>query len=338
MDSDEQYFLAHLLLGQAIGFRERDPDYALQLMERGRALAETLHDPCLTLSYDHWMADLLLFCRNEYARSLDHLIRVIVEARKPQYETCADRVNLYQLLIEAYLFNDPIGYEAEIRETIHITETTMAISNDTWCLLQWCRAYLELAIGDLEAALRHGQIYLARCETNFSDFRLSDAYSFLCETFYRRGEIDLLQAHAEAGESHAKTEQDTQRWHLEFIAWQAYAAQRQGRIVEAQYHFKRALLHLSGLHAPLFMACYDALCDYYEHDHQLEAAQALRDRQLSEALRSDSPYILIECYLRRITLAKKANRPSFADRNAAQAILTRLQKPDPYRQQLTALE
>ncbi|MCU0499502.1 MAG: hypothetical protein MUF87_19300 [Anaerolineae bacterium] len=338
MDLNEQYILASILLQQAISFRERDPDHALQMMERGRVIAETLNDPCLTLSYDHWLADLLLFCRNEYARSLDHLIRVIVEARKPQYENCADRVNLYQLLIEAYLFNDPIGYEREIRETIHATETTMIISEDMWCLLQWCRAYLELAIGDLDAALHAGEIYLARCEKSYSNFRLSDAYSFLCETYYRRGEIDALQAHAEAGETHAHQEQDTQRWHVEFIAWQAYAAQRQGRIADAQQQFKRALLHLSRLHAPLFMAGYDALCDYYTFDHQWDAAQALRDRQLSEAVKSDSPYILIECYLRRIALAKAADRTYHDEWIAAQQILPRLQKPDHYRLLLSKWE
>lgn len=324
---------AYSLLSQSLYIRESDPEQALSLLYQGRKIAEEQRNNCLLMEFDHWIGSVILFNLGKYRQALDIAVRATVEARKPQYHTCSERANIYRLLLDAYLFYDPLGYETEIRETIELMETTMNPHLDLWCLLQWGRALLAIAHEDWDTALNEGMEYFARCETA-SEFRQADAHALLCEIYARRQEWDRVQIYAQAGEAYAYDQNDTICWYLELLAWQAYTSRRNGDEAEAQYHHQQIQRLYRNLRSKPYPAFYDGLSLYYLAADEIDAALSLRDQQLAWVLECESPYILSECRLRRFALLKQVGRDYQAEYEAAVAVASLLVKPDTYQRRL----
>ncbi|MCU0499504.1 MAG: hypothetical protein MUF87_19310 [Anaerolineae bacterium] len=324
---------AYSLLSSGLYIRESDPEQAMSLLYQGRKIAEEQQNHCLLIEFDHWIGSVLLFSLGKYGQALDVAVRATVEARKPQYQTCYERANVYRLLLDAYLFYDLLGYEDEIRETIELMETTMNPHLDLWCLLQWGRALLAIAHEDWDAAVNEGMVYFARCETA-SDFRRADAHALMCEIYARRQEWDRVQIYAQDGEIYANYQNDTICWYLELLAWQATIARRNGDETAAQRHHQQLQSLYHKLRSKPYIAFYDGLSAYYVAGGEMDAAIALRDQQLAWVLECESPYILSECRLRRCALLKQSGRDYQAEHAAALAVATHLIKPDIYQGRL----
>jgi hypothetical protein len=319
---------AYELIDLAIQCRESDPDLAIVYLEQGRPLAEKLDDPCLLMRYDKWMGNVLLYYRGDYRKALDYLVRATVEARKPRYVRCNERNSVLRLLADAYLYQDPIGYADQIRQTNDMMERELNLHHDLWCLVQWARAYLELIRGDLDAALSESMVYMERCEQSYSDFRLADAHALLCEVYFYRGEVDEIRRYAESGEAYAQDRHDTQGWHLEMIAWQAYCAQHRADLVESRRLHQKTLLILARMKATPSIPFYTALCHYHELRGELALALEWRDRQLNEVVNTGSPYVISEVRLERLKLKRQLGLDLAEELAATRTIAAQLIKPD----------
>lgn len=322
----------------AFDLLEVEPERSLVMWKEGLLLAEKLQDPCLILHCKCWICNTLIFYLWRYAEALEIAVHAAVEARKPEYEGC-DRIHLYRVLLDAYLYNDPVGYETDILSTIKYLQTagesTANHPYDLLELLQWARTYVELALDHPDLARTEGLRYLQMCKSNF---RLADAYSILCEIEFWRGDTAALSNYAKLGETHArKSISSTRRWLVEFLAWQAYAARKAGDTTLAAQAYRLLLHENSRLGAIPFPVYFDAICAYHELEGELEEALRIRDRQLVSALASGSPYIEAECRLRRCRLLIKLQHPFGEELQAAQQTATRLRRPDAYLVKLQTL-
>jgi hypothetical protein len=334
-DNDERYRMRNLA-HEAFRYFEVEPGRGMAMLNEGRTLAEKLNESCYVLYYDYWRCDLLLFYLNDPLGALDLSVRTAVEANKPANRHCSDRARVLRVMVDAFLYTDPVGYADKIRENIDFIERETNPDLDTWRILQWQRGYLEMALDDLDAALDASLVYLDRCGN--SDFRLSDAYSLLAEVCYRRGELKACYDYAQLGEIHARrSSTNTKRWLLEFLAWEALCARTFGEEDIAQTKFRLATTQAARLEARPFAAYYDGLCAYHEHAREYEFALKLRDQQLGEVLSSRSPYAEAECRLRRCRLLSGMGKPFDNELSTARETAKRLIAPESFLKKLDLL-
>lgn len=324
------------LISQAFLLFEIEPERALALLQEGRALAALEQDACYTLLYDYWQCDLLAFYLNAYAKALDLAVRAAAEASKPTHLRCPARSHLYRILADVYLFNDPVGYAKDIRETLNYIEHELSPDDDDLALIQWERTALEIALGDYEAAQGAALRYLERSQVSY--FRMADAYATLCDIAYRRGDLDTIHDYALQGELQARMGSGTRRWLLEFTVWKAFCARRAGDEASAQRYYIQAVLLMSRLRAKPFPAFYDALCAFHEVGQAYDMAWNVREQQLQNATAGGSPYMESECRLRRCQLLLKMGQPIDTERAAARSSAQRLLQPAAFLAQLDRLQ
>ncbi|MCU0497706.1 MAG: hypothetical protein MUF87_10175 [Anaerolineae bacterium] len=316
----------HAYLIAAISVRAVDPYRSLALLREGRKMVLEQGDtPCLLMNYERWIVNIEMFYAGDFRAALDTVVRAAVEIRKPRYDHCPERDSILYLLINAYLFFDPVGYEHEIHEALHeFALMESALPTDLWCLVKCVEAYFALHLDRLDDALQLTQVYLGRSEQVKSAFRIVDAYLLLCALYYHRGEHDRIEEAARLGESHALFAPDTQRALAEFAAWQAYTALRRGS-EDASSHYRQALQRFGQLKLYRWFAFYDALSAYHEHLGDFDEALRLRDEELSQAITGNSPYIIARTHLQRLELLRKSGASDTEIATAVHAIRTAAQ-------------
>lgn len=306
MLTENSEWYARQLLYEAQNLTETAPYQARGVFKAGRIFAEQTQIPCLIAEYEYGEGRLLLHYLNDYEEAVHHHMRALLEIRKPQYAGCLASTLVYVQSVISHLYYDPRGYERQIRETTaHLDTMTQTIDTDLWAIVEGTRAYLEVMIQDWDQALVAAQRYLRRCEEANTDYRMLNAHAFLAEVHARRGEWDAMIDHAEQGKSYlTKPAALNPSWQLEVYAWLALGARLRGAQSHADQYMRQALSILAHVESPPLRPFYDAISWYYERGGQWEAALKLRDRQLSEALRGKSPFIVTECYLGRIAILK----------------------------------
>ncbi|MCU0497705.1 MAG: hypothetical protein MUF87_10170 [Anaerolineae bacterium] len=325
--SSDAYVQALSLFDSALYLRESNPIQALNLFKQGRVFAEQVKDPCLLLEYDIWTGIVLLYYRRDYEAALAHIVKLVVEARKPIYDSCKQRTMAYRELIDAYLFYDPIGYRQQVFEATQLTEQDPAISDDSWCLTQRGRCYAYLMAYEYAPALEEGLRYLERCDQISSSFRLADAHNVICRIYAGQADWEQVAHHGALAETYAGLHYDARNWFMESLAWQALAAQPREPQRAASFHH-RVLMQLTQMQGYPSHWFYDALCLYHEANQQWDVALLWRDRQLQEVLDGNSPYLMVECYLRRIALLGQLGRDTSDERTQALQHAQRLTYPE----------
>ncbi len=310
------------LFAQAWDSFELEPHKSVALLNQGRALAVQLTDRCRALFFDYWLCEAYLFYLDNCAAALELAVRCAVELRKPEYEDCPVRARLYRVLVDAYLFTDPIGHAHKIRETIDYMETQLPLDIDTWRLLAARRAQLALAFEQFAEAKELALHYLARSEQ--SSFRLMDAYDLLCRIAYERKDFAAAREYAYIGETYARREKRKGSL-TDYLAWQALFARKAGEEENARRLYRLAAAQFAQLPAKIDFYIYKILVDYHLSGGELELAQRLLDQQLKEVTKYGSPHYLCECYLERCRLLAQTGLPLDAElalaRNAAAQLL-----------------
>ncbi|MEP7289400.1 MAG: hypothetical protein ABI947_26930 [Chloroflexota bacterium] len=291
---------------QAIYLYTTDPDQALAILQQGRGLAAELHEAWWILFYDYQRCDVLLYHKGDQATALDLAVRLAVEVRKPIYTNCPFQTFIYRLLIEAYLYIDPVGYAVKIRESVDYMEANMPLDQDTYRNLEWQRSALALALNQLDEAESAAQRSMARSEGE--PFQVTGAYALLCEVAYRRGDIETLVEYARAAEITARRSNRHNRL-LEFLCWQAYVERKRGNETVAHRLYTQAKLRAARLATKHEYFYYDALCAYHEAGGDLEHTLAARGAELANVISSGNSYEEIRCRIERCRLLKQMGSP-----------------------------
>jgi hypothetical protein len=258
---------------------EHDPAIALSIFDEGMALANALSEPWWWIYYTYWRTEAFVFYIGDLNKGLDNAVRTAVEIRKPEYERFPGIGRVYRVLLDSYVFRDPIGYEDKINETIHTMEHDIPLDLDTRCLLQARRSQMANTLNDYKGAEEKAQVYLSMCQ--HSAFRLMHAYEILCDLAYRRKDYDLALAYA--------TEMDEQSRRCRKKSGTVVSYEVRATIArickneeDALKFYRQKLAHEASLGTKRGSFSYDLMCEFHELAGESDKAWLLRDRQFSE--------------------------------------------------------
>jgi hypothetical protein len=318
---------------EAWGIFETDPHRALALYEEGLQLAEQLQEPCWQIFYKYWRIEAYIFYLCDLREAKRLAVDLAVEARKPVYGHCPVRARIYRILVDSYLFSDPIGYANQIQENLDYLENEVPLDEDTWRLIPGRRSTLAIYLDQFEEAQRHALTYLERSQD--SDFRLSDAYSELSHISFKLGEFDKLFEYAQTGEVHARRI-ERQGSLAELLLWQAVYYQLQDREKEAKRLVQQAQRHISNIARA--EAGFISLAQYYEIGGELEKSLAERAKIIAFSEKCGFEHNAIETRIEYCKLLVKMGLPVEKEAGEARARANQMPRPEHYLKKLDALE
>lgn len=258
---------------------ENDPDLALSILDEGMTLAEGLGEPWWWIYYTYWRTEAFVFYIGDLNKGLDNAVRTAVEIRKPEYSGFPGIGRAYRVLLDSYVFRDPIGYEDKINETIHTMEHDIPLDLDTRCLLQARRSQMANILEQYDSAHEHALIYLRMCE--HSAFRLMHAYEILCDLAYRREDYEQAVAYAIEMDEQSRRCRKKSGTVVSYEV-RATLARIQGNEEEALKFYRQKLAHEALIGTKRGSLSYDLMCRFHELEGDSDKAWALRERQLSE--------------------------------------------------------
>ncbi|HKZ69171.1 MAG TPA: hypothetical protein VJ020_03770, partial [Anaerolineales bacterium] len=267
--------------------------------------------------------------------ALELATRATVEARKPQYNQLPQRICLHEDLIGAYLYSDPAGYAAQLREALDYMEREIGPDYECRLCLKSKQASFAFCLDRIDEAFDLAQNFLAMSQQ--SAHHTASALTHLCEIAYRRQDFKSLSEWAAAGEV-AAHKSGAKRPFVEFLAWQAAAARRKGDDKQAAIFYQSAVAQASQLGAILDTAYYDALIDYHESAGELEPALRLRERELNGLIGKGQTYAECQCRLKRLRLMARLGKPFTGELADAREAASRLRNPAPVLEQLDQID
>lgn len=334
---DQESYQLVALTRQAVPLIRDDPDRALELLEEGRALAESLNEPWFARFYDHWMIQALLFHKRDPNRALPMAEAAVRETAKPEYADFPQRICLREDLISSYLHRDPLGYTSEIEEAIRYMQAEISPA----CACRHCLASLQteflLALGQREAA-EQAALDALRSAWPASDYHHAlAAYASLCQISYERRDWPKLGHWSGAGKTFEGQDVGASSIH-ELLLWQAAALRHSGSldIASREYRRIRALTRRqAAVPSPGF---FDALFAYHEADTDLRPALAACGLELEQL--AGRGEIIRECRvrLRRRFLLTRRGLPVAEEEAAIRSLAALLRDPEPILTQLAQSE
>jgi hypothetical protein len=306
---------------------ETNPQQSLQILYEARDLAEQLHEPCWMLYYDSWLGECLNLYLINFKQGLQHAMKTVVEIRKPEYEKCTMLCRGYRIVIESYIYSDPVGYADKIRELIAYTDNDIPINYDTYCILKKRESELEFALGRIEPAIQAAQAYLQRSSEQLVTFHMAYAYEMLVHYAYLQGNISTAQTLIKVCEAMAR---DNQRRSLVAIAqaWRALFSLMQGQKEDAQTLYRLATSNMSQLGMAVSLSYYEAVCTYNEQSGDIEQSLTVRDNQLQAVSGRGGYYLETEVLLKKARLQGRMGQNVTSTVAQTQHIATHLSKPN----------
>lgn len=314
---------------------EHNPDEALATLDEGLLLAQELNESWWTVFYNYWRTEAFVFYIGDMNKGLDLAVRNAVEVRKPSYLQYPGVGRVYRVLLDAYVFRDPIGYEDKINETIETMENDIPLDSDTRYLLQARRSQMDYIMGRKQSAKEKAQVYLAMCEG--SAFRLMHAYELLCDYAYNEQEYEQALAYA------IEMEEQSRRCGKKsgiVVAYEVRAviARKQGYEDEAREHFRIKLSHESHLGTKRGSFSYDLMCEYHELGGESDKSWALREKQLEEVV--GKGFFYEECWIRlkRCRLLGRMGKPIDDELKETHLAAEKLLKPQLFLEKVKKVE
>lgn len=314
---------------------EHDPDGALAMLDEGMVLAEKMNELWWYAYYMYWRTEAFIFYISDLNQGLDNAVRTTVEVRKPAYERFPAKGRVYRVLLDAYVFRDPIGYEDKIRQTIHSMEHDIPLDMDTRCLLQARRSQMANILGDYDQAEVEAQMYLSMSQ--HSAFRLMHAYEILADLAYRRDNfeqaVEFANAMAEQSRLSFKKSGIVTAYEM-----QATIARILGDEDRAIRYYRQKLAHEAHLGTKRSSLSYDLMCRFHELAGDVDRAWQLRDRQLSEIEGKGFYHSEVWVHIFRCRLLGRMGKPMDAELIGATKSITNLRKSNIFLQKLVRIQ
>ena len=303
---------------------ETQPQQALAMLEKGSQLAHSLSEPWWQAFYEYWRTEAWVFYLRDLNQGLYYAVQNAVECRKPHFDNFPGKGRVYRVLIDAYMFQDPIGYAHKIHEIIQYMQDDIALDTDTVYLLQARRAQMDALFGQIEAAIDKATIYLNMSQ--HSAFRVMHAYEMLCFYAHLQEKYDLAEAYAVEVAENARRCQRKSGLLMSYL-YRALLYRLRGDDKNAGSFYSRYLGVWQQMGIGRSTTSYDWLCAYHEAGGDTETAWALREEQVGALV--DRGFYHDECWcrMRRLQLLGRMGRPQDDEFQQAQQAISRLQKP-----------
>lgn len=306
---------------------EHDPELALATLDEGLEIAEKLHENWWRIYYTYWRTEALIFYIGDLNRGIDNAVRTVVEIRKPEYNRYPGKGRAYRVLLDAYVFRDPIGYEDKIRETIHTMEHDIPLDLDTRCLLQARRSQMSNILEDYADAEQKAQVYLSMCQ--HSAFRLMHAYEILADLAFRCKDYDQALDYATEMDEQSRRSRKKSGTIVSYEI-QATIARIQGDEDSARKFYRQKLAHEASLGTKRGSFSYDLMCQYHELGGLAQEAWNLRERQLSEVVDKGFFHAEVWAHISRCRLLGRMGEPLEDEIRATHKAIDNLLKPDSF--------
>lgn len=258
---------------------EHNPDAALAMLDEGLLLADSLSEPWWQIYYTYWRTEAYVFYIGDLNKGLDNAVRTAVEVRKPIYERFPALGRVYRVLLDSYVFRDPIGYEDKINETIHTMEHDIPLDLDTRCLLQARRAQMANILENYKDAEQKALVYLNMSE--HSAFRMMHAYEILCDLAYRREDYERALEYAFEMDEQSRLARKKSGTVVSYEV-RATISRIQNNEDDARKFYRQKLAHEASLGTKRGSFSYDLMCRFHELGGESDKAWQLRERQLEE--------------------------------------------------------
>jgi hypothetical protein len=324
-DAQRQRLVA--LLHEAYGHRERDPGRFLALCEEGRRLAQRLREPWWDLYFRAAVVHQLVHFNRDFRTALDRAVAAVLEARKPLYDGCPCRNELYQDLLAVQFCTDPDGHADAIEEGFRDLEDRIAADLSSrlhllnlrrWCAEQRRRPEEHFAAAQRVLAL------LADAPGHYAALHYSTfVYNGLCRVYRVREEWQELGEAARLAEEASRRVRNEVELALSCL-WQALAAWHAGDERRSLRLRRRGVRSMTGLGVPPPDAYFEALSLCHEQAGQVADALAVRDRELALLESQGRTISEVYCHRERCRLLAALGRLRAADLDVARAAARRL--------------
>jgi tetratricopeptide (TPR) repeat protein len=314
---------------------ETETDRALAFFQQARETATQINAPCYAIFFWLWCCETYIHYYADLDQALDIATKIVVEARKPQYQNCPSLCWAYRSLADVYSIVDPVGYADKIRETLDFIEANIPIDFDTYCLLEYRRAIVSFALDDPSKAREFALSYLGRCES--SNFRKVDAYILLCRFSYALGDFDATQQYAILTEQHANRRNRINSL-VEAWAWRALIAQKKGQLDIARQFYRKASAKFAEYDFQLWLTYGTIMSDYYVLSEQPAKAIDMARRTLSATKGSGRRLETCKCHLQLCLTLARLEMPYGVELADARAAATMLIDPSTYLQKLDRIQ
>ncbi|MFZ4813175.1 MAG: hypothetical protein ACOYL5_01470 [Phototrophicaceae bacterium] len=325
---------------QAIGYIEREPQRMVALLDHAIQRSQALQEPCLTLFLKYWRTEAYVFYLLDYQQGLDAATRLFMEANKHDFDSCPVIANAYRILIDVYVYRDPVGYAAKIQELSDFMMPRIHPRGMNRTLLLGRQVHVHIAQEDYAAAHAAAERYAESALTINShpdpahnaytrQFASAYAYNILAYTAWRLGERDNALDYITLAEESARGAY-SQASLMMALMWHAALLADYNDLESAAPYYWQAIRMTNTLGLQPYMLYYDGAALYLERSAHSDEAMALRDQQLHTSLVLTSPYFAAEAHLRRCRLLHRRGQLTAPELDRAKAIAAALQQPAYY--------
>lgn len=329
--------LRRLILQHRIHWQilETETDRAFAFFQQARDTANEINAPCYALFFGLWCCEAYIHYYADLDKAAELATKLVVEARKPQYQDCPCLCWAYRTLADVYSIVDPIGYADKIHETLNFIERDVPIDYDTYCLLEYRRAIVAFALDDPAKASEIALSYLARSER--SNFRKVDAYILLTRFNYALNNLDAVHQYAALTET-LSNQRNRINSLVEAWAWQALAARKKGQIEAARQFYRKATAKFAEYNFSLWYTYGKILSDYYVLSEQpIKAVEVARKTHMATT-GSGRKLEECNCHLQICLTLARLRLPFEQEMTAARQAASLLIDPSRYLAKLERLE
>ncbi len=314
---------------------QTQPIQALSIFEHGRKRAEQLEEWCYGLFFGYWACEAYVFYLHDMIKGLEYATKLVIEARKPHYQTCPVLSGVYRILADVHLNIDPVGYADKIHETLTFLEENVPMHYENHCLITARRSSLAYEQDNVAEAREIGLRYLAMCDGN--SFRLIHANLMMCTYTFEFGELDLALAHASKSEGYARIRK-RHRAMVSALAWQALIHHKLGDEFVARQYYRRAASKIAEHDYEPWLSYCIVVGEYFELEGEPEKALSLYDRTLETLVDTGKHWSMCEFWLEKCRLLGRLGLPFDDALKSAYEAADLLLKPEVYLGKLKRFE
>ena len=333
--NDDQRMQLYKIHSTAFTQREKNPEYALTLYREAVALAERLHEPCMTLFYEYWVGEMLVFYLSRYEEGLDFVTRMVTRASQEAYVNCPVRARVFITLIAAYYAIDALSYIDEMQAMIETMEKQIPLDDDTHARLYGYRADIGIIIGAYETAMRDALKYL---ELSDLPAQSVQAYHILCILTHVQNNDRQTLEYAYLMQ-HTAIQSRSQELLVASYCWQATILFLKGETDEAERLFMLSMAEANSLNLPDSQTILHCACRYYEAKGEYEKSLAMWDKHV-QLMNPGTPnrQTYFYTFLRRCFVLRRLGRLMEADIEQTRQAALRMRKPEKYFAQIEELK
>ena len=317
---------------------QANDNYRLMLLKQARAIAENLGETCFSLFIAHWITEYYLWTARDYSAALENALEAVLKYRHLKGQSCPVDDRLYINLVEVYSEIDPEGYHKEISDSLAHVEQNIEIDYESRCMMAFRRGLVHARLGEWDAANEQATLCIS-----IADEEDATGYYRTIATFVRCvvafGQNDMLSLLKLATEGIILARSSFQVVYLaEFLMWRALAqSQDTEQITSASLSYLEATRAAAYDQNALTFAYYNAHSRWFTQKQNFTDAIAVREAQYNLIQNQGRNLDEVELWLDIIALQKIAGQNPEENIQAAHDAISKLKKPEKFRQYLTDL-